>query len=256
MSEDALDRVQSARAILLDWDGCVVENGEFKPGAQAFLRAFGDKVSILSNNSTDVPGHLAAMLARAGTAIPEHRIHLAGQIALEETARRFGQQPIFLVGNTAMAGVATRLSLNIAFANDPIAVVLLRDTGFTYRKLERAVRSLRRGAALVTANPDLTHPKGDDVAPETGALLAAIAACVDLTAIDMVVVGKPFPTLFGRALADAGAAANEALMMGDNPATDAEGAARLGIASVLLGPRSGVTLQTIMDDPRARSCAT
>ena len=74
MSANAYDQAEAAHAILLDWDGCVVEGGRLKPGATAFLCAFARKISILSNNSTHAPGQLAAILARASFSdIPRSR---------------------------------------------------------------------------------------------------------------------------------------------------------------------------------------
>ena len=251
MSANAYDQAEAAHAILLDWDGCVVEGGRLKPGATAFLCAFARKISILSNNSTHAPGQLAAILARAGAPVSPARIHLAGQIALEEAARRCGGRPAFLLASAAMTRAAANLGLNLAKAQNPAAVVLLRDTGFSYRKLEAAVAHLRGGAAFIVSNPDLTHPKPAGVAPETGALMAAIGACVDLATVDVTMVGKPSAMLFERALSAAGVAPAQALMIGDNPATDVAGAERVGVASLLLGAAAGATLESIMRCARA-----
>jgi putative hydrolase of the HAD superfamily len=46
--------------------------------------------------------------------------------------------------------------------------------------------------------------------------------------------GKPSPAIFTRALALAGAGADEAVMVGDSPDTDVAGAVALGIPAVLV----------------------
>ncbi len=80
------------------------------------------------------------------------------------------------------------------------------------------------------ANPDLTHPETHgNVAPETGALLAALNACVAPHRLEAEVIGKPFPRLFQRAIAALGATPEATVMIGDNPATDMAGAAALGM---------------------------
>jgi HAD superfamily hydrolase (TIGR01450 family) len=243
---NAYDSVLNAGAILLDWDGCVVEGGRFKPGAQHFLRAFGAKTSILSNNSTAKPGALAARLKRGGVVLPADRIHLAGQAALEITAERHPAASVWVVGEPSMCDLARKLGLAPKDGAAETLVVLLRDTRFTYRKLDKITNLLRAGAGLVVANPDLTHPRGVEIAPETGALLAAISACVDLSTVNLEIVGKPHPLLFERALRTAGVSPADALMIGDNPHTDIEGARRLGIGALLLSD-GDLTLESLMN---------
>jgi HAD superfamily hydrolase (TIGR01450 family) len=241
------DRVRTARAIFLDWDGCVVQDGALLDGARAFLDAFGDRVSILSNNSTDEPHRISGFLAGAGVQLPAERIHLAGVAALELVARRFVGRTVMLLGNAPMRRAAARLGLHLTAGDHHDVVVLLRDTDFTFQRLAAAVDRLNRGAHFVIANLDLTHPKSGGVVPETGALLAAISTCVDLEHVQTTVVGKPSAILFERALATIGALPGEVLMIGDNPSTDAEGARRLGIEAVLIGGKTGRSLGTLME---------
>lgn len=113
-------------------------------------------------------------------------------------------------------------------------VLLARDVDFTYSRLEHMVVLLRAGARLVVANIDATHPTADGgLVPETGALLGAITACLpDLT---YQVIGKPEAALFEIALRKAGARPDRAILIGDNPATDGEGAWRLGMAFAAVG---------------------
>jgi HAD superfamily hydrolase (TIGR01450 family) len=244
----AYERVLNAQAILLDWDGCVVEDGRFKPGAHRFLHAFGSKTSIISNNSTSKSRTLAAALQRNGIALPATRIHLAGQTALEWAASTCPDASVWVVGEPSMCALARSLGLNRRYDVDDKAVLLLRDTRFSYRKLDRIANLLRSGARLIVANPDLTHPRGEDIAPETGALLSAISACVDLAAVQVDIIGKPHPILFEQALRYAGVAPSDALMIGDNPETDIEGAGRLGIDALLL--KGVVSLEAIMNQAK------
>jgi 4-nitrophenyl phosphatase len=68
--------------------------------------------------------------------------------------------------------------------------------------------------------------------PETGSLLAALAACVDLAKVKVEIVGKPAAPLFLKACAALNIAPAQALMIGDNPATDVAGAQALGMAAL------------------------
>ena len=77
-------------------------------------------------------------------------------------------------------------------------------------------------------------------------MLAAIAACVELSPAKIEVIGKPEPHLFEIALQRCGVAPCEAVMIGDNPETDIAGAERLGLATVALSPADGVTLEALV----------
>jgi 4-nitrophenyl phosphatase len=106
---------------------------------------------------------------------------------------------------------------------------------------------LRRGAALIVANPDRTHPRDDEVVPETGSLLAAIGACIDLSLVQTSIVGKPAPMLFQRALKVDGAAPDQAVMIGDNLSTDIEGARTVGMTAIHLDGQA-LTMETLLSE--------
>lgn len=234
-------RIAEAKAVFVDWDGCIVAEGSLLPGAASFLRLTASKVFILSNNSTHLPEDFQAILAQEGISLPADRIILAGCQTLVFATQDDHRDPIHLIANDQLTAHARAAHLTLV-DDLPKTVILMRDTGFSYAKLERAVNYLRAGARLVVSNPDLTHPAGEGaVVPETGALLAALAACVDLSTLEVEVVGKPSPHLYNIALARAGITPSETVMIGDNPLTDIAGAERLGITSILLSP-DGVTL--------------
>jgi 4-nitrophenyl phosphatase len=136
---------------------------------------------------------------------------------------------------------------------DADLVVLLRDTRISYARLENAANSLNQGARLLVANPDLTHPGPQGrLMPETGALLAALAACLHPQKLVMEVIGKPSPRLFQRAIEALDAAPRRTVMIGDNPATDIAGAAALGLQGVLIGPASNLDFRDLLD-PRGHT---
>jgi HAD superfamily hydrolase (TIGR01450 family) len=234
----ARDTVAAARGILLDWDGCVAMDNRPLPDAVRFIAQRLERVAIVSNNSTDTPADLARILAMAGVALPAERIILAGTEALAQAAQE-RPSAVLVIGDPRIKAHARRLGLPLSDGK-PDVVVLLRDPRFTYAKLQRAANALRSGARLLVANPDLTHPlPGGRVAPETGALLAALTACVAGLGIEPRVVGKPSPILFRQACAAIGVDPAEAVMIGDNPDTDIRGAQALGLGAVLVTSGSG-----------------
>jgi 4-nitrophenyl phosphatase len=228
--------VARARGLLLDWDGCVALGNRPARAAVRFLSEQRRRFAIVSNNSTHRPEDFAEILAHEGLDVPPERIVLAGTEALSR-AQEVGGSRVMVIGDGRMKALARNRGLNLV-PDEADLVVLLRDPRFSYTRLERAANCLRAGARLIVANPDLTHPgAGGRIVPETGALLAALMACAGPAEVDLEIVGKPSPRLFQRALRALGMAPDEAVMIGDNPATDAAGAASTGLRCVLVSGR-------------------
>lgn len=244
MLAKALNLIRSARHLFLDWDGCIGRGEELLPGAREFLRRFAHKTTIISNNSTELPEDFVRRLAADDLTFPAERILLAGQQTIEHVRARFGAGPVYLLGNGRMCAYARTRGVRLA-EKKAVAVVLLRDTTFSYRKLANAAALLDSGRPLIVSNPDRSHPgaHGRPV-PETGALLEALKACVGRQVLQETLIGKPAPVLFSVALERLGAHPQQVVMVGDNIETDIKGARRLGLANILLDERQ-FTLATL-----------
>ena len=169
-----------------------------------------------------------------GVTVRPRRIVLAGTLALELVARDRPGARVMLLGSPSLHAFAAALGLAVD-DRQPDVVVVGRDRRFSYERLCLAANAVRAGAALVVANPDLTHPgTAGSIVPETGAILAAILACTGPTAHR--IVGKPEHTLFLAGLEQLGCAPHEAVMIGDNVETDGRGAERLGMHFIRVQP--------------------
>ncbi len=227
----------SRRAVLVDLDGCFLAGDRLAPGARELAALAGDRLAVVSNNSTDDPVQVAAALARLGVTLPAARIFLAGATAVERLAATRPGARTLLLATAPIRDLAAARGLRPT-DDDAELVLVCRDLDFAYPRFERAVRALHGGAELWVANPDLTHPDADGApVPETGAFLAMLTACV--TPRHLTVIGKPEPPLFESALAACGVAPGDAVMIGDNPATDGAGAAALGIPFLQIGRLPG-----------------
>jgi HAD superfamily hydrolase (TIGR01450 family) len=239
-----------ARGILLDWDGCVAIENRIIPQAIDLILRHLDKVAIVSNNSSALPSDFVEILEQQGIRLEIDRIILAGAeslkaISLEKSPR------VFLIASERMRDYAQNLGI-ILDDKYPNIVLLMRDHKFSYEKLEIAANALRAGARLVVANADLSHPGVDRrIVPETGALLAALMACTGNPDMGWQLIGKPSPNLFSKACMALGVEANDAVMIGDNPQTDGEGAALAGIPAILIGQHSGLTLADLIEPSAA-----
>ena len=224
--------IRDASAVLVDLDGCLLAGRSAAPGAHELLRLAGERLVVVSNNSTDTAASMAGLLADLGLPVPAERIVLAGEVALRLLREQHPGAPVLAMVGGPLAATLDDLAL---VETDPEVVLLCRDLYLSYVRLRAAARALHGGAALIVANPDLSHPDADGApVPETGSLLAALRAMVP--GITPTVVGKPESGLYREALARLGASPETALMMGDNPDTDLVGARRLGMAGLLVEP--------------------
>jgi HAD superfamily hydrolase (TIGR01450 family) len=219
--------VKHYRAVLCDLDGCLIAGGRALPGAVDFARELADRLWIVSNNSSDTAGTLAAKLKDFGIEIPEARILLAGEQAVDHLARKEPGAGLRCLTDAPIRERAERAGFDLAPVKADY-VLLGRMAAFNLACLEQAVADLTEGACLLAANADRIHPgpAGHPV-PETGAWLAAVKAC--LPGVDFDCFGKPATHLPAEALRRSGTTAGEAVFIGDNPETDGLAARRLGI---------------------------
>lgn len=235
----------STSGYLVDWDGCCALGNSLVPEAAEFLRANQNRVAIVSNNSTCTPEDFQQILERDNIRLEGDKILLAGIEALHR-ATQFDNALTMVLGDPHMRGTARKLGLTLTQENADV-VVLLRDRRFTYRRLERAVNSLAKGAHLIVANPDFTHPAPDGgLKPETGSLLAAIRSCVDIEATRIDIVGKPSSHMFEKGCRALNLPAEKVTMLGDNPATDIAGAHALGMQAILTSARSPEVFEALL----------
>jgi HAD superfamily hydrolase (TIGR01458 family) len=103
--------------------------------------------------------------------------------------------------------------------------------GFTYERLNEALRQLLGGAGLVALNRGRTYPGPDGPLLDTGAFAAALEWGASTEAY---VVGKPTAELLRLALEDMGVRPADAVMVGDDAAGDVGGGHAAGARTVLV----------------------
>ena len=233
LSGEAWQLIERADLVVADLDGCLAADNVPVPGAMHFAKTVIDKLVVASNNSTHSAAQLSILLQRNGLPIPAGRLVLAGELAVRIVAEQYPGARVMLLATDAIRETAARAGLQLVERNAEV-VLLARALDTRFGQWESAVAALHAGAALVVTNPDLSHPGlGGEPRIETGALFAMLRAV--LPALEALVVGKPEPAMFQAALALGGACAERSLMIGDNPATDIEGARRLGMQTIHLG---------------------
>jgi 4-nitrophenyl phosphatase len=233
----------SASGFVIDLDGTLVSGNHVMDGARDLLDHARDRYAIVSNNSRDTAQTLARKLARLGLRVRPEHIVLAGQQAVLLMKERYPQASVRIVASPALARFALSLGCNVV-EHEPDVILLGRDVHFGYLRLQSVANQLRRGAKLLVANPDLSHPAADGgVTPETGSLMNAVIACAGIE--PTCVVGKPEPLLFREALHRLGTDAASTLVIGDNPLTDGAGARQLAMQCLLVGRHAQAHIESL-----------
>jgi HAD superfamily hydrolase (TIGR01450 family) len=225
---DAGERVSSARAILLDWDGCLVHGDQLAPGALEILQTCRDRIVLLSNQSAVESRDIQAFLRRRNIDLPIGQIMLAGEFALNYVKSELPDARIHLIASDTLRDQAQKLRLRLVETENADVVLVLRDPKLSFAQLGPAIAAIRRGARLLAANPDRTHPSATG-APvvETGTIAEAISFAAFNAPIQFL--GKPRAEMFEAALSIMNASPLESVMIGDNPETDGAGAMGAGI---------------------------
>jgi HAD superfamily hydrolase (TIGR01450 family) len=228
-------------AWVLDLDGVVWRGDQALPGAAdavARLRAAGERVLFVTNNSYAAAATTEAKLARmgipaagdvvtsamAGAALvePGERVLVCGGPGIAEAVTGRGAEPVLNRGTDDGVGEV-----------DVVMVGYHRD--FDYERLRVATFALQRGARLVATNDDATYPTDEGILPGGGSLVAAVAYASGKAP---EVAGKPHEPMAALVRAMVGA---DGTVVGDRPDTDGRFAVTLGYRWALV--LSGVTTE-------------
>ncbi len=224
---------------MFDLDGCVYLDETLVDGADRFiaaLRARGKRVFFVTNNSAMSAQEVADRLTRLGIATPAEHVMTATDATAIYLHETLGPCRVLVLGARSLAaGLAEQghTVLPMPDYRQAQAVVVGRDLDLTYERLTLAARAVDAGAAFIGCNLDRKYPIPDEdggFIPGAVAIVEAVAACVQKRP---VIIGKPSPLMFRLALERLGCAPEEAVMVGDSPATDIAGGRAAGLYTVL-----------------------
>jgi HAD superfamily hydrolase (TIGR01458 family) len=222
-------------AILLDIDGVLHVSGEAVPGggyAVRELREDGHRLRFVTNNTTRARERLAGELRGLGIDVEPDDVATTPLAAAGLLA---GKRVLALTMDAVRSDLAGRVELVEAGAD----VVLLGgadetdETGrvFGYESLNRAFAEIEAGARLVCLHRNRWWQTSRGPFLDSGAFVAGLEYAAG---VDAEVVGKPSRAYFDAALAELGATAEEAVMVGDDVDADIGGAKAAGLRGVLV----------------------
>lgn len=220
-------------AVLLDIDGVLHVGDEPVPGAieaLARLRALGDGLRLLTNTTSKSRRSIVERLRAMGFEVAEGEVLTPAALAVAHCREQGYGKVSLMVGDSLLEDLG---ELDPAGPGEPAEAIVLGDlgTGFDAETLNAAFRRLMDGADLIALQHNRYWRRGDGLALDVGAYSAALEYA---SGVEAVVIGKPSPRFFEAALADAGAGAGRAVMVGDDVEGDVGGGLGAGIASVLV----------------------
>ncbi len=120
--------------------------------------------------------------------------------------------------------------------NPPVDYVAVgADRGLTFPRLNFAAKMIRDGAKLICISGSRDYPGIylgiEDIYIGERSIVAALE---DATDVESVIVGKPLPEILLETTKALGYSPNEAVMVGDNPASDIAGGKAAGLTTVLV----------------------
>jgi HAD superfamily hydrolase (TIGR01458 family) len=225
------DRVRP-RALLLDIDGVLYVEDEPVDGAVAAverLRAAGCALRFVTNTTNRTRAATLAKLQRLGFAVAESELITPAALAVRVCGERGHRRVALFVTEDVEADFAGLEKVDGAGAE----AVIVGDLGeaWDYAALNAAFRMVMDGAELIALQKNRFWQRADGLSLDVGPFVAALEYA---TGRQATVVGKPAAVFFEQALADAGAAAGDAAMVGDDVESDVGGALRAGLTGILV----------------------
>jgi len=227
-------KLSDLRALLIDMDGVLWVGDRPLPGVSEFFRLLETnriQYILVSNNATRRAGYTVERLARMGIPVSaEHVLTSADATPLYLTRKFPALKRVYVVGETALRQALQEAGIEIV-AEGADAVVVGLDRDLRYESLRRAALEIRRGARFIATNTDRTLPTEARLVPGAGSIVAALEAATD---VQPLIIGKPGRPMFELALDLMQTPPGATAMLGDRLDTDIDGAAQLGIKTILV----------------------
>lgn len=219
---------------VFDLDGVVWLAGHAIPGSPEAierLRARGERVAFVTNNSTPTISTYVDKLSSAGISVSPREMVTSSQAAaslLDAGAR------VTCVGGPGVLEALNARGVEVVPASsDPDAVVVGRSLELDFDELAQAASAIRAGARFIATNTDATFPTPHGLEPGAGALVAYLEVGSGKKAEP---AGKPEQAIADLVRERFGP---PDLVVGDRPETDGLFAEKVGAAFALV--LTGVT---------------
>ncbi len=248
--------LESVRIALLDIDGTLCRGSTAIPGAAEFVERIRNRKIrpvFFTNNATRTPEQVVSYLAACGIGAQVDEVSTSAQFAAHIIAKRVGARAkVAYIGQSGLEWALSEQGFvlvrppaepessgdtDVSHVAD--AAVMGLDPTATYGTLTWFCRQVVRIGWYMLTNNDARLPGNDGFVPGNGALGSFVTT---VTGIEPVVAGKPNPDFVRYTLQRFSAEVEEAVVIGDNAATDIRAGLAAGVRAIQV--RSGVPLPT------------
>ena len=243
MKKDDIQYIRSKNGFIIDMDGVLYHGNKLLPGVSDFvswLKEEKKKFVFLTNSSERTPKELKEKLHRLGINVDTTVFYTSALATAMFLASQKSKGSAFIIGEAGLINALYNVGYTMNNV-DPDFVVMGETRTYSYEKIEHAVNLVLKGAKLVGANPDLTGPIENGIAPATKALIAPIELS---TGRNAYFVGKPNPLMMRNALKKIKCTREESIIIGDRMDTDIVAGIESEIDTCLV--LSGITSRQIM----------
>ncbi|HEU0193877.1 MAG TPA: HAD-IIA family hydrolase [Gaiellales bacterium] len=227
------------QGVVLDMEGVLhVDWRPIEGSAEAVTRLAGAGVgvAVLTNTTGRTRAGIAARLMEMGMPIPAGQIVTAAFAAGEHLRRHHPGARVHALVEPDIATELEGLDLVEDAAGADVILLGGPDGRWTYDRLNAAFRRLLEGVPLVAMQRNRWWPTAGGPSLDAGAFVAGLEYAAG---IEATVVGKPSLEIFAVACERAGAAPDEAAMVGDDLDSDLLPARELGMRIVLVRTGKG-----------------
>ena len=199
------------------------------------LRRKGKTIAILTNVGRLSARQIHAVVASAGFSVDADKTFSAGAVTAAYIHNRFPLARCFVISEGGALEDFTARGLSVT-NNPPVDFVAVgADRNLTFQRLNFATKMVKSGAALICISGSRDYPGvylgQEDVYIGERSIVAAIE---DATGERALIIGKPMPEIFTETVKTLGYDVADAVMVGDNPASDIAGGKAAGLTTVLV----------------------
>lgn len=222
------------KLFLLDLDGTFYLGPTLFPWSLTFmdaLRQKGKEYLFLTNNSSASRTQYAHKITTMGFATRPEDIFSSTTATISYLTTHAPGASIFLLGTPSMEEELREAGIHLV-DEAPDIVLLGFDTTLTYEKLRQACYWIRGGTRYIATHPDINCPTEAGPIPDTGAMIAMIAASTGRR--PDLIIGKPNPPMIDALFTRYPYRREEVAMVGDRLYTDIQTGINAGIISILV----------------------
>ncbi|WDF02004.1 HAD-IIA family hydrolase [Shouchella hunanensis] len=228
-----------------DLDGVIYIGSEPLPEAVETLerlRRDRKMIRFLTNDPCTTRKKTVSRLNRLGIEASDEEVITSGW-ATAQYLQKEKIRTALVLGDEHLKWECQQVGITIDVQDTVDAVVVGWDGDVSFHDIQLAARCIHKGATFVATNPDRTYPTPEGPLPAVGAMVEAIRVSTEKRPI---IVGKPYPYMFEKAMADF-SSSDRIVMVGDNPYTDVLGAHQSGIPTILISDQETTKFPSARD---------